>query len=83
MIDHIARVREHYSAGGLNNRIKAALTISCLMVNADCRRTRSTGPVPHPGHARYRRISECRRTVCRSIIHRISGRPSFKWRNLQ
>ena len=33
MIDHIARVREHYSAGGLINRIKAALTISCLMVN--------------------------------------------------
>jgi len=27
MIDHIARVREHYSAGGLINRIKAALTI--------------------------------------------------------
>jgi len=27
MIDHIERVREHYSAGGLINRIKAALTI--------------------------------------------------------
>jgi hypothetical protein len=57
MINHVARVREHYNASELINRIKSALTPIVpdgqpLTVDE----LAPTGPVPRPGHARHRRI---------------------------
>ncbi len=60
MTDTTTKVREHYSATELINRIKCARDDHRRRADVDRRSTRSTRPVPYARHPRHRRTGHRR-----------------------